>query len=307
MINFYYKSISDINLQKLLNFKKGCLIYCFDCDEKDLEILKKKFKLNENLLKDALDIYEIPRIEKDNNQIYLFLRLPYFEKKNIFTSVLLIVIDKNFIAFISLFKNEIIENFLIEKQKEIFTTQKNKLVIQFYYYVYNYFEKIILKINKEIRKNALNIKEVSDNDLKRLIKLEIIFHDLVDALVSNKTVLNNILRGNILNLFPQDKELIEHLLIKMEEIEKLSKVIDRNLVNIREGYENIFTNNINQILKILTFLTILISIPTMLSSFYGMNVTLPLQDFKYTFYLIIFISLTLIVLLFLIFKYKKWL
>ncbi len=103
MINFYYKSISDINLQKLLNFKKGCLIYCFDCDEKDLEILKKKFKLNENLLKDALDIYEIPRIEKDNNQIYLFLRLPYFEKKNIFTSVLLIVIDKNFIAFISFF------------------------------------------------------------------------------------------------------------------------------------------------------------------------------------------------------------
>ena len=307
MINFYYKSISDINLQKLLNFKKGCLIYCFDCDEKDLEILKKKFKLNENLLKDALDIYEIPRIEKDNNQIYLFLRLPYFEKKNIFTSVLLIVIDKNFIAFISLFKNEIIENFLIEKQKEIFTTQKNKLVIQFYYYVYNYFEKIILRINKEIRKNALNIKEVSDNDLKRLIKLEIIFHDLIDALVSNKTVLNNILRGNILNLFPQDKELIENLLIKMEEIEKLSKAIDRNLVNIREGYENIFTNHINQILKILTFLTILISIPTMLSSFYGMNVTLPLQDFKYTFYLIIFISLVLIGILFLIFKYKKWL
>jgi magnesium transporter len=307
MINFYYKSISDINLQKLLNFKKGCLIYCFDCDEKDLEILKKKFKLNENLLKDALDIYEIPRIEKDNNQIYLFLRLPYFEKKNIFTSVLLIVIDKYFIAFISLFKNEIIENFLIEKQKDIFTTQKNKLVIQFYYYFYNYFEKIILRINKEIRKNAFNIQEVSDNDLKRLIKLEIIFHDLIDALVSNKTVLNNILRGNILNLFPQDKELIEDLLIKMEEIEKLSKAIDRNLVNIREGYENIFTNNINQILKILTFLTILISIPTMLSSFYGMNLTLPLQDFKYTFYLIIFISLTLIVLLFLIFKYKKWL
>ncbi len=153
----------------------------------------------------------------------------------------------------------------------------------------------------------MNIQEVSDNDLKRLIKLEIIFHDLVDALVSNKTVLNNILRGNILHLFPQDKELIEHLLIKMEEIEKLSKAINRNLVNIREGYENIFTNNINQILKILTFLTILISIPTMLSSFYGMNVTLPLQDLKYTFYLIIFISISLIVLLFLIFKYKKWL
>ncbi len=108
-------------------------------------------------------------------------------------------------------------------------------------------------------------------------------------------------------MFQEDKELIEDLFLKAEQLEDIVSTILKNISNIRSGYESIFANYVNKILKVLTFFTILLAIPTVITSFYGMNLKLPFESNPYAYVFVIFISLFLMIALFLIFKFKKWL
>jgi Mg2+ and Co2+ transporter CorA len=86
MISYYLRTIQDRVLREIPEFAKGCLIYCREPEESELEFLKNKFLLSEDLLNDALDPYEIPRVEKEQDKVYIFLRASLVEKEEISTS-----------------------------------------------------------------------------------------------------------------------------------------------------------------------------------------------------------------------------
>jgi len=306
MINFYYRSIQDLNLTKITKFRKGCLIVCFEPEEDELKFLKEDLKLNEILINDGLDPYEIPRIEKENELIYIFLRAPIFKLRDVFTTTLLVVISNNFFLILSKSKIDFLERFILENKNNIITTQKTRLFIQILYEIYENFNSLILKINKEVRRIAFGTSRVEDEEIKRLIRYEIILNDFLDAFLATKVVFNSILKQEYLKLFNPDRELIEDLVLKAQQLEEISNANIRNIANIREGYESIFTNTVNKVLKLLTFFTILLAIPTMITSFFGMNLNLPLANNPSAYLLVILVSVFSTVVLFIIFKLKKW-
>jgi magnesium transporter len=308
MIRFYYRSIQSNTLKRIKNFRNGSFIYVFTPSENDFYFLKENFNLDESLLKDGLDPYEISRIEQKNNKVYIFLRAPFLKaKEEFFTTTLLIIISDNFFVIFSKEKNFIIDKFIIKNKKNIITTQRTKLFIQILSEIYEYFNYLILKINKEVRKMAFEVSDVSEKEIKKLIRLEIILRDFYDALILDNVIFNAILKKGYLSLFQEDKELIEDLFLKAEQLEDIVSTILKNISNIRLGYESIFANYVNKILKILTFFTILLAIPTVITGFYGMNLKLPFESNPYSYVFVIFISLFLMIALFLIFKFKKWL
>jgi len=307
MIEFYFRSLQDENLKKIDKFRKGCLIYCFEPNDDDLLYLEKELGLDQNLLKDGLDLYEIPRIEKEKEKIYIFLRIPSLKLKEIFTTTLLVVISEDFFLIFSRYKNNFIDKFISENKISIVTTQKTKLFIQLLSIIYENFNVLILKINKEVRRIAFETSEVNEEEIRKIIRWEIILQDFLDALVVDKVIFNTILKQEYLKLFTYDRELIEDLFLKVEQLEEVANTSIKNIANIRSGYESIFTNYVNKILKVLTFFTILLSIPTMITSFFGMNLKLPLESNPYASFLVILISFFLMSILFLIFKVKKWL
>jgi magnesium transporter len=124
-------------------------------------------------------------------------------------------------------------------------------------------------------------------------------------LVSTKVLVTALLQKQHIEFFPTDKELIEDLLVDINQLEEISKSSVKNLVNLREGHEIIFTNIVNKVIKILTAYTILVSIPTILASLYGMNVELPLREHKFAFFIVLFLSFILMAFVALIFRWKK--
>jgi magnesium transporter len=118
---------------------------------------------------------------------------------------------------------------------------------------------------------------------------------------------NSILKQKYLKLFKEDKELIEDVFLKAEQLEDIVNTSLKNINNIRSGYESIFTNNVNKILKMLTFFTILLSIPTAITGFFGMNLKLPFESNPFAYIFVILFSFISMLILFIIFKIKKWL
>jgi magnesium transporter len=307
MISYYLRTIQDRVLREIPEFSKGCLIYCREPDEKELEFLKNKFSLEEMLLKDALDPYEIPRIEEHENKVYIFLRAPLSEDNKIFTVPLLLVISSEFFLILAQNKFDFLEDFLSKERYFIFTTQKTKLFLQILSKICEVFKFNILRINKEIKRAVFESKKIEENEIKKFIRFEVILQDFFSTLVSTKVVLVSVLQKQYLELFQADKELIDDLILEIDQLEEISKSSVKNIINLREGHEIIFTNMVNKIIKILTAYTIIVSIPTIVASLYGMNVHLPLGEHRFAFFIILLFSLALMILVALIFRWKKWL
>lgn len=305
MIEFYYKTIQDKKLIKLSEFKKGSLIYVFEPTDDDLKYLKEVLLLDKKLLADALDVNEIPRIEIKRSIVYIFLRSPVRKNKHISTLPFLIAISSEFILIFSRQKIKIIENFL--KRGVFSTTQRTRVFLKILFRLLNFYEKIIIYINKEIKTIGVDLKKLNEEVIKNFVNFEIILQELLTSLVPTKHSFSNILKKKILLLFEKDKELIEDLILKIEQLEDLSKSSLKHITHIREAYEVILANVVNKAIKFLTALTIIFSIPTIIASFFGMNVALPFEKNPFAFLIILIISLTLMIIFFVYFYFKNWL
>jgi magnesium transporter len=200
-----------------------------------------------------------------------------------------------------------LEEFLEKEKQSIFTTQRTKLFLQILSKICEIFSATITKINKEIKRAVFETKKIEEEEIKQFIKFEFILQDFLSTLVSTKVLVTALLQKQYIELFPADRKLIEDLLVDINQLEEISKSSVKNLVNLREGHEIIFTNIVNKVIKILTAYTILVSVPTILASLYGMNVKLPFEEHKFAFFIVLFLSLVLMFLIALIFKWKKWL
>lgn len=151
------------------------------------------------------------------------------------------------------------------------------------------------------------MSHVDSKDITNLTINEEILNQYLSSLVPMRAVLESITSGRYTLLYEKDQDLLEDLLNASIQSEDLCSINLRSIRSLRDSYQIIFTNQLNKTIKLLTALTIILSIPTMISSLYGMNVTLPIAEHPHAF-LIIFIFIIFISLIsFLIFQRKKWL
>ena len=115
------------------------------------------------------------------------------------------------------------------------------------------------------------------------------------------------LSGKHFKLYEEDKDLIEDLLLSNTQLIELSQNNLRTIVNIREGYSTIMTNNLNRIIKLFTSLTVILTIPTMIASIYGMNINLPLANNPLAFIIIMTSIIIISIILLIIFIKNDWL
>lgn len=306
MVTIFYKNLKSRHLKTLETFKIGSWVYVEDPTDQEIARLSEDFKLEEDLLKDATDIFEAPRIEQENGTIYLFTQFVSDEEINISTIPVLFVINDSF--FLSLSKRPLpfLER-LKNEEIEFYTTQKNKLLLQLLLQTNISYNQALHQISRKIRSISVNLEKINNKDIVQFVSFEAILNDFLSDLVPTNTVLTKLLSGRLLKLYEEDKDLVEDLLLSNNQLIELSRSNLKTIVNIREAYSTIMTNNLNRVIKLFTSLTVLLTIPTMVASIYGMNVKLPYADspdiFSYIIASIILISSLLLV----IFIRKDWL
>ena len=307
MIKYYFKSLRSSELQELSEYKRGSWIYVEAPTKDELEYLVDKFKLDPGHLEDSLDEDEMPRLEKEGDQSYIFVRYAYkTEESELVTMPLLFVFSEDLVMTISLVRLPVMSRFTAGKL-DFATTQKAKLVLQILHEIVEQYDAFINSTSKQIKliRSRLRGHEISNQDFIDFVLIEDELNEFLAALQPTNATLRRLLRGRYIPLFAEDQDIIEDLLLNNEQsIEACSSNI-KSIVNIREAYSSISSNNLNRTMKILTGATVLITLPNVLFGMYGMNISLPFQHEAWAYLFVITMSLFVCFVTFVIGRAKR--
>ena len=280
-----YKTI-DGKIQEIESIEKNSWINMVNPTEEELQFITRELEVEPDFLRAALDEEEISRVElEDNNQALITIDVPVIEKDSnmvLYNTIPVGIIqtDDNIIT-VCLHGNTLIDDFAKGRVKNVFTNLKTRFVFQILYRVASRFLIYLRHINRmstEIEKQ-LNIS-MKNKELIQLLDLEKSLVFFSTSLKANQSVLEKLQRGRIIKLYEEDKDLLEDVIIEVQQGIEMSNIYSNILSETRDAFASIISNNLNVVMKILTSLTILMAIPTMISSFFGMNVEgIPLPNF----------------------------
>lgn len=306
MIKYFKRTIKDKRVKKLKEYKVGSWVYIENPTPQQLDKISKKFSLERDLLGDALDLNEVPRVETENGDTYVFTRIPYREKGRVGTVPLLVGMTKNFLFTVCVKPLPFLDLF-IENKIDFYTTQKTKLFAQIFFQINATYSGSLNEINKTVRSLTGDVEKISNKDITRFVVFERTLNDFLSALVPMNSLLSSILSGKAFRLYEGDKDLVEDVYLTSGQLIELGKLNVKSITNIRESYSTLMTNNLNSVIKLLTALTVVLTVPTMVASFYGMNVNLPGAQSDLAFLWIVGVTAMISLAVLGVFAYKKWL
>ncbi len=245
----------------------------------------KKYGIEDNFIKYALDYEEKARIDiEDDGTILFILDVPVLEKEQdaeIYTTMpvgLIVVRDEYFIT-VSLKKNKIISNLEHSINKKVVTYKKSRFIFQFFYENASVFLRLLKQINKETEvAEGILKKTLKNKELLKLLNSEKSLVYFTTSLKSNEVVMEKTLRGKIIKLYEEDEDLLEDAIIENKQAIEMSKIYSDILNGSMDAYASIISNNLNGVMKMLTSITVILAIPTLIASLWGMNVPVPMQD-----------------------------
>jgi magnesium transporter len=126
------------------------------------------------------------------------------------------------------------------------------------------------------------------------------------ALRSNQVMLERLQRSQFFKTYPDDEDLLEDVITENQQAIEMTNIASNILSSMMDAFASIISNNMNIVIKLLTAVTIVLTLPTLISSFYGMNVTLPMQDWPYTAWLILAVSVGMALLVARVFVKRDW-
>lgn len=291
MIKYYYRNIKDKKPTQLKEFKVGAWVDVANPTLNELQFLSSELKLEPGHLRDALDMHEVPRLEIEGDFVYIFTRFPHTEGNNIVTSPILIVYSPRFLATISPKSPYFLETF--REKNDFFTTQKVKLMLQVLSEINNAYNYYLHRISRQIRSIEVNLERISNKNISQFVAFEGILNDFRPVLYRTTAILEGLRSGKYLRLYENDRDLVEDIVLSNKQLIDLTDDSIRTIINVREAYTAIMTNNLNRVIKLLTSLTVILTIPTIVSSFFGMNVKIPFEHNPSAFFIILLLVVIL--------------
>jgi len=306
MITIYHKTLKEPELHTLDKFKTGSWVAVESPSEEELDLLAQDLSLDRDLLRDAIDPHEVPRVERESGITYVFTRVPVEEEMQTTTTPFMIAVGKNFVLTVSRTPLPFLNKFQ-EGELEFYTTQKTKLFLQFFSEINTTYSSFINSIARRVRGVSIRLERIGNKEIKQFVMFEGSLNDFLAALTPTNTLLNNLLSGKFLQLYEQDHELVEDLTLSNRQLIELCQSNMRSIGNVREGYSTIMSNNLNRVIKILTALTIVLTVPTIIASFYGMNVKLPFAESPDAFLMVLGVTVLVSVAVLTLFLKNRWL
>lgn len=286
MLRYYYKTVKEETFVEIAVSKEGCWIHADEATPEDLAIISQISGIELADLQDCLDRFEMPRIERVHQHVLIFTRHPQESEAGLFTAPLTCILASHWFISISPYKNQLLPVFISEKHR-FSTAQKSKLLIHLLLKITQQFTSQIRKVHTIVLTQEKEQASVDSEDIAILTKNEEILNQYAAGLSPLKGVLQEITSGKYTSLYEKDQNLLEDLVNAVKQSEDLCEIMAKTIRGLRNSYQILFTNNLHKTIKLLTGLTIICSIPTMVASLYGMNVSLPFAQTPYAFFLLL--------------------
>lgn len=290
MVKMYNTDIITNETSEVVAFQKGNWINMINPTEQEIEEVCENLNIEQDFIRYSLDYEEKARVDiEDDGTILFIIDIPIIEKENdidVYTTmpVGIIFVRDEYIVTVSLKENEIISK--IEKivGRRISTYKKSQFLFQIFYENSSAFLNMLKIVNKktEIIEKTLK-KSLKNEELLKMLGLEKSLVYITTSLKSNEIVMEKTLRGRIIKLYEEDEDLLEDAIVENKQAIEMSKIYSDILNETMDMYASIISNNINDVMKFLTSITIILAIPTLVASLWGMNVPVPFQTYQYGF------------------------
>lgn len=274
MIN-YYKNING-SLTKIDSYSKGCWISCLEPEEDEVNYIIKEFNIEPEFLRASLDEEETSHIDSENGTTLIIIDIPIVERheKNVryVTIPLGIMITKSDIITVCLKDTPLIaeiEEGVVKNANPEFKTQFVLYIMLRMAVKYLQYLKQIDKINDHIERELR--KSMRNKELMNFLEVEKSLVYFSSSLKSDEITLEKIRRGRAIKLYDEDQDLLEDVLIEIRQAIEMSNIYLNILNGTMDAFASIISNNLNIVMKILASITLIISIPTVISGIYGMN------------------------------------
>ncbi|AVQ35380.1 magnesium transporter CorA family protein [Staphylococcus kloosii] len=269
-------------------------------EREEIETIMSQYNIPEDFIKDPLDSEESSRIEYDDESGYslIIIDLPVVNKTNhnvlsFITIPLGIIIGNKRIITICNEENEFLENF---SRQHINLKYHSRFALNILLTIANHYNRNLRLLNKTRLRIERNLKNnVSNKQLYNLMEVEKSLVYFLAALKGNDNIIKKLFRLPAIKRFDEDEELLEDLVIENKQAVETTELYTKILESITTSHASLLSNELNNTMKTLTLFTVFLTLPTLVFSFFGMNVPLPINAHSYiSWIVVIVISLILV-------------
>ena len=304
-----FKTI-DGAIHEIQEPQEGCWIALTNPTATEIFEISEQFGIEVDDLRAPLDEEERSRTEVEDNYTLILADVPAIEERNekdwYVTIPLGIIVTQKIIFTVCLEDTQVLTRFMEGRVRNFFTYMKTRFILQILYRnasMYLRYLRIIDKKSEQIEEK-LHLS-TRNQELMELLELEKSLVYFTTSLRSNEMVLEKLLKVESIKKYPEDTELLEDVIIENKQAIEMAGIYSGVLSGTTEAVASVISNNLNIVMKLLTTMTIVLSIPTMVSSFYGMNVRgLPFADSPNGFWIVIVIAVIISLLVAIIFSKK---
>jgi magnesium transporter len=308
MITIYKNS--GIGLTTLSEVTRSCWINVIDPTPEEIASLQQ-LGIPQDYLHYPLDLDERPRTERENGDQLIVLRIPYFQGQNTdipYTTIPLgIILNSQVIVTVCKRENEVLREMASGRVKELSTGKRYRFILRLLLCTAAKYLSYLRDITKavDVLEDKLQLS-TRNKEVLELLKYQKSLTFFTTALKSNELMMERLQRSQIFKMYPEDEDLLEDVLTENQQAIEMVNIQGNILSQMMDAFASIISNNLNAVMKVLAAITIVLSMPTMLASFYGMNVELPLENSPLAFLLLLGLSIAVALATAYVFYKRDW-
>ncbi|WKZ37321.1 MAG: magnesium transporter CorA family protein [Anaerolineales bacterium] len=303
-----YKT-TEQGLERIETIANGAWVNVIDPTPEEMEKLVN-WGMEMDYIHYSLDRDEMPRMERDEEYTFILLRIPIHQPESDvpYNSVPLgIMILGNKIITVCRYDSDIFRVLINGKYRLMKTGKRYRLALYIFLETSARYLNLLREINRaiEIVEDQLQ-KSTRNRELLELLKYQKSLTYFSTALRSNEVMMERVQRTQLFNYYEEDQELLEDVLTENQQAIQMTSINTEILASMMDAFASIISNNLNVVMKALAALTIILNMPVIVASFYGMNVHLPGEGHPYAFFSLIGMSLGLGAIATYIFYKRDW-
>ena len=289
----------------------GCWIALTNPTASEIIDIADTYQIDPDHLRAPLDEEEPSRIEVEDEYTLILVDIPSIEERNgkdwFVTIPLAIITTKDVLITVCLEETPVLTSFMDGRVRDFHTFMKTRFILQILYKNATQFLQYLRIIDKKSEVIERKLHQSQKNEeLIELLELEKSLVYFTTSLRSNEVVLEKLLRIEKIKKYPEDTDLLEDVIVENKQAIEMANIYSGILSGTMDAFASVISNNLNIVMKFLATVTIVLSIPTMIASFYGMNVNshgMPFADSPYGFAIVL--GLTLLLSLFVAYIFNK--
>lgn len=302
MIKFY--TSEDGSLRQIDSPTAGCWISVIEPNPQEIKELIEVYGLDSGFVRSSIDEEESSRIEREDDQTLVIVDTPVSsvdDDKNLlfYTLPIGIILTDDYVFTISSKETRILDEAVNGSIRNLQPKLKTRFVLQLLLRIATLFLVYLKQIDKTSSAAEQELHDAMKNELlMQLLALEKSLVYFSTSLKANEATIEKIFRGRVIKLYDEDQDLLEDVLIEMKQAIEMASIYTGILSSMMDGFSSVISNNLNLVMWRLTIITIIMAIPTMVYSFYGMNTAnLPLAETWFPSALSVLLTLIVAVLL----------